>query len=281
MQANTKHFFQLNAFQLKLMALITMTIDHFGAYQTFTINQAINDGLRIIGRAAAPLFLFLVTEGLRHTHDKAKYILRLYTAGVIIEIINRIIEKNTETPGLGNTLPMFFYTALFAFCTEQMIHHRDQIKTVCTAACGLLLPFLFYILHVLLLENGFSIEWYLISIFFPSPLHVDYSILFVLLGTAWYFIDNRIINCAIFAFLSLICKIVPVSVFFSTALPMWFRPVYFDVFSLFIDTQWCMCFAVPFMLLYNGEKGRGLKYLFYIYYPLHVYILFFIQYLRN
>ena len=40
------------------------------------------------------------------------------------------------------------------------------------------------------------------------------------------------------------------------------------VLSLFF-----MWLALPFILLYNGQRGRGMKYLFYIYYPAHVYIL--------
>ena len=34
-----------------------------------------------------------------------------------------------------------------------------------------------------------------------------------------------------------------------------------------------MWLALPLILSYNGQRGRGMKYLFYVYYPAHVYIL--------
>lgn len=276
MEDNSNCIFRLNAFQIKIIALITMTLDHIGAYQTITSNRAINDGLRIVGRIAAPLFFFMVVEGLHHTRSKPKYILRLYTAGIVIEVTNRIISKATGTFEFGNILPTFFYTALFVFCIEYICNNRRNIKAVGIAICGLIIPFLFFALNIILLEQGYSTAWYVISLFFPSPCNVDYSILFVLLGVIWYFINNKLINCAVFAVLSLACLLIPGSYFFTMQFG-WFRPVCFNVYSLFISTQWCMCLAIPFMLLYNGEKGRNLKYLFYVYYPVHVYVLFFIQ----
>lgn len=277
----TKHKFQLNAFQIKIIALITMTLDHFSKYQTFTFNRTFNDILGIIGRIAAPLFLFMVVEGLRHTRSKPKYILRLYLAGVIIGIANRIIEKISGTGILfDNTLPMLFYTALFAFCIEHIIKNRNKIKSVCIAVCGLIVPFFFYILNVILQENGFASIWRIIEIIFPSPLSISYSILFVIMGVAWYFINNKIINCVILGLLSVACKLVPATVFFAVP-TVWLSPVFISTFGLFVNNQWWMFLAIPFILFYNGEKGHSLKYLFYIYYPLHVYVLFFIQFFRN
>lgn len=38
--------------------------------------------------------------------------------------------------------------------------------------------------------------------------------------------------------------------------------------------QWFMIFALPIMLMYNGKKGKGLKKLFYVYYPVHIVVLY-------
>ena len=50
---------------------------------------------------------------------------------------------------------------------------------------------------------------------------------------------------------------------------------------LFHDYQWMMVFALPLLFLYNGELGRGgpiAKWFFYIFYPAHIWTLYFISY---
>ena len=46
--------------------------------------------------------------------------------------------------------------------------------------------------------------------------------------------------------------------------------------GLLFDTafEWMGVFAVVPMLLYNGQRGRGMKQLFYVFYPAHVYLLY-------
>ena len=101
-----------------------------------------------------------------------------------------------------------------------------------------------------------------------------------MLGIAWYYIKDKRINCIIFAALALLCFFVPASIFYTLPLRC-FSPLYFNISDLFIDGQWCMCLALPFMLLYDGEKGHSMKYFFYIYYPIHVYVLLIISQLRS
>ena len=41
--------------------------------------------------------------------------------------------------------------------------------------------------------------------------------------------------------------------------------------------QCFMILALPLLLLYNGERGKGHKNFFYVYYPAHIYVLYVIS----
>jgi len=70
---------------LKLIAIISMTIDHVGA---ILLPQA--GWLRIIGRVAFPLFAYQLAVGYMHTHNLSRYVLRLAIWGLIAQPIYMI-----------------------------------------------------------------------------------------------------------------------------------------------------------------------------------------------
>lgn len=268
------HKLHLNSFQIKLWALVIMTIDHIAFYQTFTINTNINYALRIIGRIAAPLFLFLITEGLHHTKSKPKYIFRLYIASFITEIVNTIFLK-TLTTGysssvLGNIFTTFFYVAFYVYFIELICENPRKIKNIFIGTFALLVPLTVVVLNIMLCQTPTGTTyWEVIRVIFPSPFTVNYSILFVIMGITWYFINNKYINAGILAIVSLLSFLIP-EIQITQIAP------YFNAHTLFVNPQWCMALAIPFILLYNGQKGANTKYFFYFYYPLHQYFLFFL-----
>lgn len=107
---------ELTGFQLKMLAIISMFIDHLGAvvveriaYGTYdpdtgsTIQYSSFYGMKItddlagsmvyldmimrcIGRLAFPLFCFFIVEGFHYTHNRAKYALRLAIFAAISEV---------------------------------------------------------------------------------------------------------------------------------------------------------------------------------------------------
>ena len=70
-------------FNLKLLAIITMTIDHI----TIIFRPPYYHLFRIIGRISFPLFAFLLVEGFIHTNNYKKYLLRLLLLACISELI--------------------------------------------------------------------------------------------------------------------------------------------------------------------------------------------------
>lgn len=71
----------MSSFVLKIIALISMLLDHSG-YVIFDGFSAFN----FLGRLAFPLFAFQLTEGYKHTKSLKKYFFRLFLFAIISEI---------------------------------------------------------------------------------------------------------------------------------------------------------------------------------------------------
>lgn len=71
----------LNSFAIKLVAILTMLIDHVGL-----IFFADESWMRVIGRIAMPLFAFLLVEGFIYTRNLPNYIKRLFIFGIISQL---------------------------------------------------------------------------------------------------------------------------------------------------------------------------------------------------
>lgn len=78
----------MNLFCLKIIGIITMFIDHY--HYIIGGNQIFN----IIGRIAFPIFAFSLNEGYFHTSNLKKYLIRLFTFAVIIQIPAILFKLN-------------------------------------------------------------------------------------------------------------------------------------------------------------------------------------------
>ncbi|MCT4687170.1 TraX family protein [Vallitalea sp.] len=58
-------------------------------------------------------------------------------------------------------------------------------------------------------------------------------------------------------------------------------PAYNQSWYILKNEQWLMVLALPFMVLYNGKRGGKCKYFFYLFYPIHIYVLYILGALIN
>lgn len=221
----TRNTFGLTGNQLKILALLTMTVDHAGVI--FFPSLAF---LRWIGRLAMPIFAWMIAEGCRYTRNRGRYWLGIAALGLACQLV------------LWVSTGSYYQGILVVFSLSVgIIFLLDRLKTktwgkwaflaVVVGLFGLteLLP-----PHVPLWDFAF-----------------DYGLCGVMLPVAFYMGKDKkeklLMGFALLVVLSLRNG--------------------FD--------QWFGLMSLPLLFLYNGKRGKyRMKYLFYIYYPLHLAVLY-------
>ena len=252
----------LDGFQLKLIALVIMTIDHIHYFGCSLTDMP--EIMTLIGRIAAPIFVFFVTEGFVHTHSRGRYLLRLYIGGVLMQIgnlfVNICFPMQNGVIVLNGIFTTMAVIVIYLWWIENMRkawreHRRGCAVLYALAMAALLLS----IVPVQMLLPVSPLAVQLATIFVPSPVWCEGSVLVVLIGIGFYYCRNSKRAIAIF-YTAFLCAVLALQCLFSFDWEV-VRSVFF------------MWLALPFILSYNGQRGRGMKYLFYLYYPAHVYIL--------
>lgn len=116
---------------LKIIACVTMLIDHIGA-----VFMPWEYSLRVIGRIAFPIYCFLLAEGAHYTKNPWKYGLRLFIGMLLSEIPFDLALKN----GLTWRSQSVMVTLLLGFLAVEAIQFLkyDILKlAVAVVACVL------------------------------------------------------------------------------------------------------------------------------------------------
>lgn len=211
----------------------------------------------------------MLTESVRYTHSKISFLFRLYIGAVatnlFITFTNYIFGDVIGTSIPSNIFFTYFYIALFIIIIEKIVLEIKSKKWLrCTVIISLLVLFMWLVhaISVLTLEHVFSKQLYsdVCRSFLKSPIYVEYTPAFILLGILLYFAREKKFQIIIFA---LFC-----AVSYSNEL----REKFFmtPLISFFGYPQYWMFLAIPFIVLYNGKRGKEQK-AFFIYIIPYIY----------
>lgn len=218
---------------LKLIAIITMFIDHIGAallepylmahwngtsrIPHFELLFQIDWVLRLIGRVAFPIFIFLLLEGFSHTHNKKKYGLNLFLFALLSEIpfdfaFNGSFFDSTYQNVMFTLL--FGYLCIWIYESDVKFFHNPFLK---------ILGIIFFIV-------------------LGNVMKTDYGAFGVFTIILLYYMKKH---------------------------KKYFYPV--GVFLFLWEVTAPLAFLI--IHKYNGTRGLKLKYFFYLFYPVHILLL--------
>lgn len=251
----------LDAFTLKLIALIFMVIDHLHTYLFYAVWPG---WISLLPRFVSPLFLYLLLEGFYHTHSRKKYAIRLFIAGILMWGGNIAINLYFHNVDI--------FTGRYTF--SSLINGQNIFMTLAV------LFMLFWCMDVVKNHNKTSVRVLAllaalgfagISIFLEGGIYLlPLAIIF------WLFYGNKKRQCLVTAAMCVVLLTFAVISYFTGES----RTTLYG--TLCFNAEWAMIFVIPFILAYNHQRGlnnKFTKYMFYIIYPAHLWPLMILSYI--
>ena len=285
----TKNWKICSGFILKIIAFLTMTIDHIGVMaNNYYLTGTWMDIFRIIGRIAMPLFCFMISEGVIHTKSFKKYALRL---GILAGLISTSLFVLVSIPDLGfsgvRDFGNIFIDLLMGAIAVYCLRLSNWKKSFA------LLPLAYMLTSFLVARYEFTtgtmIHWF--PYFIRGQYHLLSFSLIVFFYLAYVLKDlffkwhTNQIGLAEDTFKGSdfernTINIISTLFLISIVLLFHFFREYLMVDAM--DIQIYALFSGAFILLYNGKRGYNSKwfeYGGYAFYPVHILLIALIFYL--
>lgn len=170
-----------------------------------------------------------------------------------------------------NSIFSTFVILIIMFKGIDYIRGKNFIKGIGLVLSPFIINYAIIFIFQLLVVPFFSMDmanniYLIVTSFIPSPFMVEGGLFLIITGILLYvFRENRKLQFISYGIFTLAWMIgIPLIFIRPISLKLMFTNYY----------EWMSVFALIFMFLYNGEKGKSMKKLFYIFYPAHVYILY-------
>lgn len=233
---------------IKLFACLCMLLDHIGVLWKI-------DAIRYIGRLAMPLFAFFIAEGCKYTKDKTKHFALIFSLGVFCQIVYSFAEPNDFHL---NILLTFSLSIIIIYAMQ---HLKKTFSTKSSPSQKSLAVIIFVgMIVVTVLLN-------LVKTVNHKPFHFDHGFWGCMLPVFASLLDFRAVN--------LPEKLKWLNNYYLSLIPFVAGLSLLCAFGGFDHTIWFTFLSIIPLALYNEKRGRfNIKYFFYIFYPLHLAILY-------
>lgn len=273
MDGKSLRFGGLSGTAIKMIALACMVLDHVHYFFEFT--GKIPVVFSMIGRIAAPLFLFCLAEGFAYTHDRRRFFLRIYLIAAAMSLLLFFMTFGGFLVRPDGFFPMNGIMSAFVILMViwqgiDWIRARRYLR----GALAVLLPVIwpFAVTRMVMRFPALNLPLGLVGTsVLPmwNWLSPDTSMSTMLAGVVLYlFRENRGLQAAAFAAETMLFDFVRIYLALSPMPDFAFSQMFTAYY------EWYGILAVIPMLCYNGRRGRGYKKLFYVFYPAHVYGLY-------
>lgn len=231
----------MSAFVLKVIALISMVCDH-SSYVLFGHFSFLN----YIGRIAFPIFAFQITEGYAHTRNLKRYLLRLFAFALISQTPFMLF---TSIVSSSINLNIFFtlFLGLIAITVFDKLYNLEYKNKF---------------MHFVYILSGFA--FVIFTSFLANVTNCDYGYYGIAIIFIFYVLKKHKI---LMSFAFIICTII----YYLKNL------LYSSNFEIYLLIILFTCLPIIFINLYNNKKGKDTKYFLYLFYPIHLLILYFIH----
>lgn len=144
--------------QLKVIAMISMTLDHIGV-------QLLPDWwiLRVLGRLALPIYAYMIAEGCRHTRDRKKYFLRIALLAAVCQVVYYFAMGSVYM----SILVTFSLSILLICAVENFQAKRDNASRMLAFGTLLGMFFLCVVVPDLLEGTDFAIDYGIVGVLLP------------------------------------------------------------------------------------------------------------------
>ena len=149
---------KLTSNQLKLLAMLTMTIDHIGVQLFPGILW-----LRIVGRLAFPIYAYMIAEGCRHTRSRKKYFLRIAGLAALCQGVYWFAMGSLYM----SILVTFSLSVVLICAVDNYQQKRDRASRILAVAALLGVFFLCIALPELLPGTDYGIDYGIAGVLLP------------------------------------------------------------------------------------------------------------------